>query len=235
MSSKKVRHQKSKLQFNLLDLFCFAVGIVTSIIVVFFYHENSPFYTFMSIVALNGGIICTVLNIKGRRSNFIYGFVESFACGYTSLANHFYGNALINFVFYAPSTLAGFYTWGKHRNKDKKVIARKFTPIQAITATAIFVTTTIMLNLVLDAMGGSSTLLDSAATILVIFATLLAVFRYREQWLFWLASDILQLIMWTTTNDPAVLVLRIFFPLSAIYGYLNWRKLIKTDTKKRKS
>ena len=189
----------------------------------------------MSIVALNGGIICTVLNVKGRRNNFIFGFFEAFACGYTSLVNHFLGNALINFVFYAPTTLIGFYSWGKHRDQDKQVIARKFTTAQTILAIIIFIATTAILNYVLDALGGSSTILDSAATILIIFATLLGVFRYREQWIFWLASDTLQLIMWTTTNDPAVLTLRIFFPLSAIYGYLNWRKLIRTSSKHRNS
>ena len=41
-------------------------------------------------------------------------------------------------------------------------------------------------------------------------------------------SDALQLIMWTQTNDPAVLALRIFFPLAAVYGYINWKKLIGT-------
>lgn len=81
--------------------------------------------------------------------------------------------------------------------------------------------------MLLVALGGEYTILDSAATVLVIFATILAVLRFREQWLFWLLSDILQLIMWTTINDPAVLTLRIFFPIGAVYGYINWRKLIK--------
>ena len=235
--NQKRSHSKHKnntaIHFNFLDWLCIAISLAVSIVVIFFYHENSPFYTFVSVVALNGGVLGTILSIKGRRSNFIIAFIEAFACFYTSWANHFIGNALINILFYAPATIIGFHSWGKHSGRDKKVIARKFTPIQAIIAIAIFVATTILLNLILVALGGAYTIIDSAATILIIFATILAVLRFREQWLAWLLSDILQLIMWTTTNDPAILALRIFFPLSAIYGYINWRKLIKPPRSKK--
>lgn len=222
---------KTKVKFNLIDLFCFAISLITSIIVVFFYHENPPFYTFMSIVALNGGVANTILKIKGRRSNFVFGVLEGIACGYTALVNHFYGNAVINFAFYIPSSLIGLHSWGNHLGKNNNVIARKFTLAQAIIVATTFVAATILLNVILRALNGSATILDSASTVFIVFAMILVVLRYREQWFFWLASDILQLIMWTTTNDPAVLMLRIFFPLSDIYGYINWRKLIKTSKK----
>ena len=224
--AKRTYRNNTHIHFNALDWLCFIASIVVSVVIILFYHENPPFYTIMSIIALNGGVIGTILNIKGYRINYLFALIESFACFYTSWVQHFIGNALINLVFYAPATIIGFYFWGKHSNKNKKVIARKFTPTQALITIIIFVTVTALLNMLLVALGGEYTILDSAATVLVIFATILSVLRFREQWLFWLLSDILQLIMWTTTNDPAVLALRIFFPIGAIYGYINWRKLI---------
>lgn len=223
------KKQKTKQKLNPLDWSCIGVSIFISLIIALFYHENPPFYTTMSIVALICGVTDTILNIKGYRSTYIIAFIESFACFYTSWKNHFLGNAMINLVFYAPAALIGFYAWGKHRDRDKRVVARKLTVAQAMITGTVFLVTTVALNLILTTFGGASTILDSAATVLVVFATTLSVLRFREQWLFWLASDILQLIMWTSTNDPAVLTLRIFFPLGAIYGYINWKKLVKTQ------
>ena len=224
--SEEERNKKPK-KFNLLDWFCVAISVIVSLIIIFFYHENPPFYTFMSVVALNCGIIGTVFAIKGYRINYIFAFVESFAFFYTSWVKLFFGNALMNLLFYAPANLIGFYLWGKHSDKEERVIARSFTLTQSLIVTIVFFVSTIVLNIILTAFGGAHTIIDSASTVLAIFATSLAILRFREQWLFWLVADLLQLVIWTTTNDPAALALRIFFPLSSIYGYINWRKLLK--------
>ena len=119
-SSQKSHRNNTRIHFNALDWFCFIASAIISVAIILFYHENPPFYTIMSIVALNGGVIETILNIKGYRINYLFAFFESFACFYTSWAQHFIGNALINLVFYAPATIIGFYSWGKHSNKNKK-------------------------------------------------------------------------------------------------------------------
>ena len=229
--SNKSKTSKSTLKLNLLDLFFIAVGIATSIIAIIVDHDHTITYIIASILALNCAIISTVLAIKGRRSNFIFAFINAVAFGFVSWSNQFYGSTAINLLFYAPCAIIGFYSWGKHSRKNREVIARKFTPLQAMMAIIIFVVSTITLNLILESIGGQSTILDSSANVLVIFASLLVVLRYREQWIFWLITDILQLLMWAATNDPTILVLRIFYPLSSIYGYINWRKLVKKTKK----
>ena len=134
---------------------------------------------------------------------------------------------MINVLFFAPCAFIGFYLWSKNSRKNGEVIARKLTFKQVILVIATFLISTFSLNFFLESVGGQSTILDSSGNILVIFASILVVFRYREQWLFWFASDILQLIMWSTASDPTILVMRIFFVFGSIYGYINWRKLLK--------
>lgn len=227
MSKKPSPRTKPKKKLNLLDWAFIAIGLIVSVYILIFYHENPPLYTIVSVIALNGGIIGTVLSIKGYKINFIFSFIESFACGYTSQVNHFFGNAVINIFFYAPCMILGYFLWGKHQSKDKKVIARKLTPVQIAISIVIFIVATAVLNLILTTFDGNQTILDSSGTVLVAFATILSILRYRETWLVWLLCDILQLLLWTTTNDPALLTLRIFFPISALYGYIYWKKLLK--------
>ena len=74
---------------------------------------------------------------------------------------------------------------------------------------------------------GHSTILDSATTILIIFASVLGVLRYREQWLVWIIADTMMLVMWAPVGNPAVIALRIFYVVSSVYGYINWRKFIQ--------
>lgn len=230
VKKRQYKNQKKKnqgIKLNVLDYLFLTVGLITSVIAIFFDHEHSAIYIAISIITLNSAIIGTVLSIKGRRSNFIFSFINAITYGQVSWYNRFFGSAASNLLFYAPCAIAGFLYWGKHRRKNKEVIARKFTPPQAIIVAVLFILSTAALNFILKAVGGESTLLDSSANVLVVFASILAVLRFREQWLFWLIADLIQLVMWTTTSDPTILVLRIFFPISSIYGYINWRKLVK--------
>ena len=233
MASRKSK--APKCLFNYLDWFCIFIGILTSVATIILVgDERPPLYVLAGLVALNGGIIGTLLGIKGRRSNFIFAALNAISYGYTAWCNQFYGSAIINILVYMPFSFFGFYSWSKNRNANKEVIARKLTIRQLALFTIAIILSTIALNGILILFDGSSTILDSAATILVLFATILAVLRYREQWVVWLIADILQLIMWTTTNDPAILVMRIFFPLSSIYGFINWRKLVQKPKKSKK-
>lgn len=219
--------QSHRVKFNLLDYLFFAVGIITSIIIIITDHEHSPIYIFASVVALNSAIIGTILNIKGRRSGFIFIFVNALTYCYVAWISQFYGSFATNLLVYAPCAIVGFYSWGKHTHKNREVIARRLTPKQTVLVVATFVVVTLLLDYVLRALGGQSTLLDSSGNTLVIFASILAALRYQEQWLIWLISDVLQLAMWTTVNDPAMLVLRVFFVVSSVYGFINWRKMVK--------
>ena len=124
------------------------------------------------------------------------------------------------------SLIIGFYSWGKHSNKNKDVIARKLSIWQIIVATIAFIIALFGLNFILECCGGHSTILDSAATILIIFASVLGVLRYREQWTIWIIADFLMLLMWINSNNPAVIVMRTFYVVGSIYGYFNWRKFI---------
>lgn len=225
--SSQLKKSTTKVHFNLFDYIFFAVGIITSIATIIFYQSRSPLYIVFSVIALDSAIISTILSIKGRRSSFCFSLINALSFGFVSWSNQFYGSAMINVLFFAPCAFIGFYLWSKNSRKNGEVIARKLTFKQVILVIATFLISTFSLNFFLESVGGQSTILDSSGNILVIFASILVVFRYREQWLFWFASDILQLIMWSTASDPTILVMRIFFVFGSIYGYINWRKLLK--------
>ena len=137
-------------------------------------------------------------------------------------------------VFYVFICIIGFYFWGKHSGRNKNVIARKLGPCQIAIVLLLLIIATLNLNMLLIFLNGRSTLIDSISTVLIIFASILGVLRYREQWLIWIVSDTLVLIMWLETGNPAVIVTRIFFVIGSIFGYVNWRKFIGTHSKTKR-
>ena len=225
-NNKPNKKSFKSFRFNTLDWLCILFGISVSIIAPLIDHSHSFTYTAVSVIMLICGIFEMILGIKGRRSNYIFAIINTFASIYIAWSDQFYGNMAIN-AYYIPICLFGFYSWGKHRDKKKDVIARKLSIKQILLATTIFIATSIILNILLQYFGGHATLLDSTSTILIIFASILGVLRYREQWILWIVVDALTLIMWLDTGSPATIAMRAFYVLGSIYGYFNWRKFIR--------
>ena len=80
---------------------------------------------------------------------------------------------------------------------------------------------------VLDLLGGNGTLLDSASTTISIFANLLIMLRYREQWLLWIIIDAITVAMWLLAKDFVMVTMWSVYLVNAFYGYYNWSKISK--------
>ena len=79
----------------------------------------------------------------------------------------------------------------------------------------------------LRAAGGSSTGLDGATTVITFVAQAMMILRYREQWLLWIALNILSIVLWAET--PAMYLMYGAYLCNSLYGYYNWTKLIKRE------
>ena len=73
--------------------------------------------------------------------------------------------------------------------------------------------------------GGSSTGLDGLTTVITVAAQLLMILRYREQWLLWIALNVLSIALWAET--PAMYLMYGAYLLNSLYGFYNWSKLAK--------
>lgn len=233
---QKSKKPQTRLHLNALDWLFIVTALGTTVYAVFNFHDYSLPYLVADLVALLTGVLYMILGAKGYRSNFIFSTFCVLAATYIAWSNQFYGSMAINILYYLPCEFIGFYLWGRNSRKNHKVVARKLETRQLALIIAGIAIVTALLKFILDACGGAATLLDSVATVTAIVANVLVLLRYREQWLFWLVADFAQLLMWTTVDDPVMLVMRILYPISAIYGYINWRKLVKAPrgAKKRK-
>ena len=190
--------------------------------------DNTKLYLIIDSIAAICGIFCVVLCAKGKKSQYIWGLVN--VIGYIIIAflNKYYGEVMLNALYYLPSQFLGYYLWNKHENKKtenvkgKKLNVKQTAVLLLGTALSIF-----LYKLLLDLLGGNNTILDSASTMISIIANTLMLLRYREQWVLWIVIDMITVVMWILMHDYIMVTMWAVYLLNAFYGYVNWTKIAR--------
>lgn len=86
---------------------------------------------------------------------------------------------------------------------------------------------TIAMGYWLLSIGSHQAYTDAATNVLAIFAQILMVKRYREQWLWWLIIDVLCIKLWFIAENWSMVAMYIAWTINCIYGWCNWSKLEK--------
>ena len=190
--------------------------------------ESTIWYLLIDGMAAICGIFCVVLCAKGKKSQYIWGLFN--VIGYIIIAfiNKYYGEVMLNALYYLPSQFIGYYLWNRHENKETNDVEGKKLNLKKTILLLLGTTILIILyKLVLDLLSGNNTILDSASTIISIVANSLMLFRYREQWLLWIIIDIITVIMWLLVKDFVMVTMWFVYLVNAFYGYINWTKMAR--------
>lgn len=179
----------------------------------------------LDLVAAITGIFSVVLCAKGKKSGFIFGLVNVIAYSIIAFNNLYFGEVMLNVLFYVPMNIASYFLWKNNQKIDKQeVICRALSWKQIAVGIAAIAVITFLYHLVLVSLGGAMTLLDGTTTILSIVATILMATRYSEQWLCWIVTNVITVIMWVIAANPVMVVMWSAYLINAFYGYWRWRK-----------
>lgn len=204
----------------------FLLGMVLLQIAVFIIAPDSP----LNIIAGLAGVISVVMCAKGRTMFYFIGFIQTITYLILAWQNQFYGEVLEN-LFYFVTMIWGIVVWKKNEvhNEDgtEDVKAKKFTVTQWIGSVVLTLIATCLMGLWLESIGSAQAYTDAATNILAIFAQLLMVWRYREQWLWWIVIDLLCIKMWWIAGNWSMVAMYIAWTANCIYGWVNWSKLNK--------
>lgn len=187
-------------------------------------------YLIIDGIAAISGIFCVVLCAKGRKSQYIWGLLN--VIGYVIIAfiNKYYGEVMLNALYYLPSQFIGYYLWNKNSNEENgDVKGKKLTLVQSLVLVGFITAGVFGYKIVLDCLGGTGTLLDSASTVTSVVANALMMMRYREQWLLWIIIDAITVAMWLLVGDFIMVTMWAVYLINAFYGYYNWTKIAKEN------
>ncbi len=189
-----------------------------------------------SIIALCAaltGIWCVILTGKGKLSSFWVGTVNTVLYAIIAWEARYWGEVMLNLIYYVPMNFVGIYMWSKNMNKEtEEVIKKRLSLKNSIIAYGLVALGTIGYGFVLKLLNGTLPFVDSMSTVFSVFAQFLCVKRYMEQWVLWVVVDVVTVIMWVYafmngTGDMATVLMWSIYLINAIFMLIKWRK----DTK----
>lgn len=188
----------------------------------------------LGIISGISGVISVVLCAKGKISFYFVGFIQTITYLILAWQNKFYGEVAEN-VFYLVTMVWGIFVWKKNMQKNEDgtqdVKAKKFNWWKWVLSILGTVIATLIMGYILDSIGSNQAYLDASTNVMAIFAQLLMVWRYREQWIWWIVIDIICIIMWFNVGNWSMVAMYIAWTINAIYGWYNWSKLNKVQSK----
>ena len=182
------------------------------------------------VVAGIAGCISVVLTAKGRWMMYPIGFIQNFTYTVLAFQNMFYGE-VIEQMFYVVTMIWGMVAWARnmHTNEDgtQDVNTRKFGLAEWLFTIVGVAIGTWLFGRVLVAMGAAQPYTDAATNVMALFAQILMVKRYREQWALWLLIDMFCIKMWWVAGNWSMVAMYVAWTANCIYGWYNWTKLNK--------
>lgn len=206
----------------------FMLAVVALQIIVFCIVPDSP----LNIIAGIAGCISVVLTAKGKISFYFIGFIQTVTYLVLAWRNNFYGEVLEN-IFYFVTMIWGIFVWFKNMTTTEDganyVKTKRFTPLQWSLSIVGTIIATIGMGFVLDKIGSAQAYTDAATNVMAIFAQILMVRRYREQWIWWLVIDLFCIKLWLVAGNWSMVAMYVAWTINCIYGWYNWTKLNKAQ------
>ncbi|MDE7157250.1 MAG: nicotinamide riboside transporter PnuC [Lachnospiraceae bacterium] len=207
------------------ELIWLAIAVLT-ILSLSLYWKDSV----IGILAAVTGVLCVVLTGKGKLSSYIFGFFNVLFYAYIAFQAKYYGEVMLNLLYYLPMNFVGWFAWKRHMDEQtgevekKRLSAKNCVLVFSLTALAILI-----YGWILKIMGGNLPFADSMSTIISIAAQILCVKRYVEQWVLWIVVDIVTVIMWTAAffrggESVATLIMWSIYLINAVIMFIKWYK-----------
>ncbi len=184
--------------------------------------------TWISLGAAVTGVICVILTGKGKRSSFIFGVVNTVLYAIVAMEAKYYGEVMLNLIYYLPLNFVGFVAWKKHMNDESgEVIKERLNLKQSAVIYAITAIAIVIYGYILKRLGGNLPYIDSMSTVISVVAQILCLKRLMEQWVLWIVVDVVTVIMWAINfinggESIATLAMWSIYLVNAFIMFFHW-------------
>lgn len=183
--------------------------------------------TYLEYTAVFLGVVYVLLASKGSIWCWVFGILSSAIYISINITHHLFQDAILQFYY----VLAGLYGWWKWSRKEHKAEANILS--YSTRENLPFIVTGVLLvplfGYGFSKLGNSLSYFDSAVTIFSFIATWMTAQKILENWLYWVAIDLVAAVMYSIKGLYPTAALYIFFTLVAVYGYFEWRKQLSTQ------
>jgi len=189
-------------------------------------------------VASFTGALCVVLVSLGKVSSYFWGILNCIFYGTFAFAYGYAGDAQLNIFFFLPLQFLGIYSWMKKLDNNESVQVKSLSLLNFVGL--LFLVSLLIVIFYFEIPAFSIWLtgyyfyadnqtafwLDVLSNSFSIIAQILLTYRYREQWIFWIMINLIQISMFAGVGgfgiDFNVLCMWSLFLMNSIYGCYQW-------------
>lgn len=208
------------------EILWLVISFITILTLSIFWGDST-----LGIISALSGVVCVICTGKGKLSAYIFGGINTALYAYIAFTANYYGEVMLNAFYYFPLQFYGFYIWSKNINKETKEVKKRSMSKKNLALLFMIVTiATILYGVLLKYMGGNLPFVDSFSTVVSVIAMIVSIKMFAEQWLLWIAVDVVTVFMWgyaffvQGSESIATLLMWMMYLLNAIFMYIKWLK-----------
>lgn len=192
------------------------------------------------------GIICVFFTAKANRMNFPFAVVNTTVfmiyLWYFGIWATFWLEACV----YFPMNIISWVNWYRHKDDEDKLLAKskKLTGWQNLIVVAAITGITILVHFALSEVAGDTWMkfatrfgwnialmqwFDATIFAIGIVAVILEALRYKEQYIWWLITDVIAVGQYALKGDPVYVTKKAIYLVEAVVGIKNWNTLAKRN------
>ncbi len=179
------------------------------------------------------GLVYIYFSIRENILLWATGIVSSGVYIYVFFVEKFYADMSLQF-YYLVISIYGWILWakGKDKNKDQTPLIVNTPKKLYLPLLAVSLLLFIAIAQILDNFTDSPLpYWDSFTTALSITATWMLAKKHIEQWLIWIVVDMVSTGLYIYKGLYPTAVLFTVFSVMAVFGYFQWRRLMRDEQK----
>lgn len=189
------------------------------------------------------GVVCVFFCAKASIASYIFAIVNTAVYIVYLAFWHIYGTMILEIAVYFPMNFISWWLWARHKDDQEKHLtkSKKMNWWQNVLTVLGVAGLAILAHFVLQELAGDSwgkigdeynarailCWLDSITFSIGVVAIFLQAFRFREQYIWWVITDVVAVALYIlkTPFDPVYFVKKTIYLIMAVIGLINWIKL----------
>ena len=179
--------------------------------------------TLLELIAVIASAIGVWLGTTGKRIMWPWWGLSSALYGWLFLNYDLYASAALQVVFIVAA-IWGWFGWGPQGASSRNL---SWTLRSLVLGGGIAVW--LLITPMLVSLGAAAALPDAFGLVFSLVAQVLMVLQFRENWVAWLIVDALYVGLYWAQDLKFTSLLYVVFTAIAIRGWINWKKLQRTE------
>ncbi len=186
---------------------------------------------YLELFAVIFGILSVWYAWKENILVFPFGIINVLIFVYIFFVTKFYANAAINIVYFLTNVF-GWYNWSRSQDGEEKLKISRTTGKQNLVILAVTAVLYVIILYVLrqskaadsEYLNSFMPWIDASNTALFLMATVLMTVKKLENWIFWLAGNLISIPIFLSQGLYFTSIQYAVFLVLATMGFIDWRK-----------